>query len=138
MSKQINVDEDKIQNTQIVVTVKTLWTVVGVIVLGISTLFGVMQSNLSSAESNFSKQLESIKSTQKETTLEVKRLVEKLEEKKVDPLDDEVTRIDKEVFLLMNRTNSRHSDYTHTSGPSESRMDTSFHPSSNSPNSSPE
>jgi hypothetical protein len=113
--KQIKIDEEKIESTQIVVTVKTLWTIVGVIVLGISTLFGILQSNISSVETNLKEDIKTITSTQKETNVEIKNLVEKLELRKVDPLDIKVDDIDKKVFYLFTRTDSRHNE--NTAGP---------------------
>ena len=83
--KQILVDEDKIQATQIVVNVKTLVIIVGFIATSIGTMFGLLNSSIS----------------------DVQKSVDDLEIIKVEPLDDAFHTLDKQVYFLINRTNSR-------------------------------
>ena len=86
--KQILVDEDKINATHIVINVKTLSILVFFIISSLGTMFGVLNSNISN----------------------VQQSVDDLEVIKVQPLDAAYHILDKQVYFLINRTNSRHED----------------------------
>ena len=111
---QIHINEEKIESTQIVVTVKTLWTILGVILLGLTTLFGVLQTNISNVETSVTDDIKTVIANQEKATSDIKNLVDKLEFRKVDPLDVKVDDIDKKVFYLFTRTDSRHNENTTT------------------------
>ena len=82
----MKLDQDELEQKQIVITVKTLWSIVGVIIVGLTTLFGLLTSQIS----------------------DVKDSVDKLDVIKVQPLDDGYHELDKKVYYLLMRTNSKH------------------------------
>jgi len=93
--KQIEVDEEKIQSTQIVVTVKTLSVIVGIILTGLTTLFGILSSKISDVDSK----------------------IDKLDQVKVIPIGDMTHDLDKKVYYLLMRTNSRQDGHTDGNAP---------------------
>ena len=108
--KQIIVDEDKINETQIVINVKTLVIIVSFIVGSIGTMYGLLRADISAAKDDAAKDnIEVVKKVS-----EVKKSVDDLEIIKVEPLDEKYHTLDKQVYFLINRTNSRHTE--HTSG----------------------
>jgi hypothetical protein len=117
MSKKITIDNDKIQSTQIVVNVKTLSIIVFSIISSIATMYGFLSSDITSARNDSSTQIESLTKTVSKDIEEVKGLVNSLEVIKVEPLGVQFHNLDKQVYYLINRTNSRGEHHTSTHVP---------------------
>lgn len=127
MAKQVHIDEEKIQNTQIVVTVKTLWAVLGVLGAGLFFVYQLITTQISDVDGKVDKAVEKIDNVSTNVTT----LVNSLEKEEVKPLKDKVNHLDKEVGIVMDRTNSRHTDLTNSRGPSLHLLDTTSGPPSN-------
>jgi len=86
----IEIDEDKINATQIVINVKTLLILLGVILTGLTTLFGILTAKISDVDDK----------------------IDSIEHVKIVPLDNGFHDLDKKVYYLIMRTNSRHDENT--------------------------
>ena len=117
MTKKIIIDTDQIQSTQIVINVKTLSIIVFSIISSIGTMYGFLSSDITAAKNESSIQIKSLTKTVSEDIDDVKGLVNSLEVIKVEPLGKQFHNLDKKVYLLINRTNSRELNHTSTNVP---------------------
>ena len=99
MNKQINIDQEKIESTQIIINVKTLLWIGGILLFGLTTLFGVLTSKIDNVQES----------------------VDNLDVVKITPLDEGYHDLDKKVYYLLMRTNSRHEGHTDGTVPGATR-----------------
>jgi hypothetical protein len=102
MAKQINVNQEKIENTQIVINVKTLLVILGFMISGLSGVYYKLSDDIDGAKTT-------VKESETSITTEIKR---------IDGLRrDDYKILDEKITNILLRTNSRHEENSSGNAP---------------------
>lgn len=103
------------ESTQIVLTAKTLYIIVGIIISGFLSVYGLIKSDITKVQDQ-----------NKEVIKNTTEIVEKLKIYELKPIEDKVNQHDRDIGILIDRTNSRSNTNMIGNAPTENSAPPTF------------